>query len=60
VSHTAVVDALAAAGQSNDTEIIAKTIAEYKNFLILRVSLLVGLCLTGQLYHFFMFLIKQT
>jgi hypothetical protein len=28
------VDALAAVGQSNDTEIIAKTIAEYKNFLI--------------------------
>jgi hypothetical protein len=34
VSHTAVVDALAVAGQSNDIEIIAKTIAEYKNFLI--------------------------
>jgi hypothetical protein len=34
VSHTAVVDALAAAGQSNDTEDMAMTIAEYKNFLI--------------------------
>jgi hypothetical protein len=35
VSHTAVVDALAVVGQSNDKENIAKTIAEYKNFLIL-------------------------
>jgi hypothetical protein len=34
VSHTAVVDALAVVGQSNDTEAIATTIAEYKNFLI--------------------------
>jgi hypothetical protein len=52
VSHTAVVDALAVAGQSNDIEIMAKTIAEYKNFLIFGVSLLVGLCLTRLLYHF--------
>jgi hypothetical protein len=35
VSHTAVVDALALIGQNNDMESIAKTIAEYKNFLIL-------------------------
>jgi hypothetical protein len=52
VSQTAVVDALAAAGQSNDTENIAMTIAEYKNFLIFGVSLLVGLYLTRILYHF--------
>jgi hypothetical protein len=47
------VDALAAAGQSNDTENIARTIAEYKNFLIFGVSLLVGLYLTRILYHLF-------
>jgi hypothetical protein len=34
VSHTAVVDALALIGQSNDTENIDRTIVAYKNFLI--------------------------
>jgi hypothetical protein len=53
VSHTAVVDALAVTGQSNDTENMAIAIVAYKNFLIFGVSLLVGLSLTRILYHLF-------